>query len=206
MKRYILTIGLPLIIFIFIAINVVYSRTAGFDSFIYNEVSKYIIPHVTKIMILISYFGSGVFLAVSTLIICIIFYFDKKDSFYSAMIIMNLVLSSLLNVTLKHIIHRARPDILKLVEVAGFSFPSGHSMAAMSFYGFFIFLCFKYCKSGRKYIMSSLLAAMIFLIGLSRIYLGVHYASDVLGGFTLGVLWLGVFTLIIDKSKAINGV
>jgi undecaprenyl-diphosphatase len=68
----------------------------------------------------------------------------------------------------------------------------------MSFYGLLIFLFLRNCKSKWKYIIISIFALLILLIGFSRIYLGVHYTSDVLGGFCLGIAWIGVYSIAID--------
>lgn len=196
--RYIFTIGLPVIIFIFITINIIKQNSNGFDSYVYQGVSKYISPGLTDTMKLITFFGSGQFLTAVAFILIIVFFRKEEYSFNASMIVINLILSSLLNVGIKYIIHRERPDILRLIDIGGYSFPSGHSMAAMSFYGFLIYLCCKNYKTKWKYLIISLLASLIALIGLSRVYLGVHYASDVLGGFFLGISWVGVYSIIVD--------
>lgn len=196
--RFILTIILPLIIFIYITFNVINHKTDSFDNYCYKEISKFISPNITHFMILISFFGLGHFLVAFSLILIIAFLKTEKTSFFTSMIIINLFISSIINTSFKYLIHRERPNIMRLVEIGGFSFPSGHSMVSMSFYGFLIFLCFKNYKTGWKYLIIALLSILILLIGLSRIYLGVHYASDVIGGFTLGILWLGILCFIIN--------
>jgi len=196
--RYFLTIGLPLFVFIFITVNINSDNTNSFDSYVYQGVSGSISTGLTDIMILISFLGSGQFLTVLALILIVAFFRKEKFSFYTSMIVINLMLSSLLNVGIKYIIHRDRPDILRLIDIGGYSFPSGHSMVSMSFYGFLIYLCCKNYKTKWKYLIVSLLSILILLIGLSRIYLGVHYASDVLGGLILGISWVGLFSIIVD--------
>jgi len=197
--RYFLTIVLPLLIFVFIAVNVVnHNTTNSFDNFVYQGFSRFISSDLTDIMVLISFFGSGEFLTAFSLILIVAFFRRERYSFYASMIAINLLLSSLLNVGVKYIIHRNRPNILKLIEIGGFSFPSGHSMVSMSFYGFLIYLCLINYKTRWKYLISSLFAILILFIGISRIYLGIHYASDVMGGFFLGILWIGVYSNIVD--------
>lgn len=95
---------------------------------------------------------------------------------------------------LKVLVHRPRPQGFRLVEAPGLSFPSGHSMAAMAFYGYGIWLvrCGAYGLPFGSAIEVAL-AFVIFAVGVSRIYLGVHYASDVLGGFCLSFAWLALF-------------
>ena len=94
----------------------------------------------------------------------------------------NLVVTTLLNQLLKYIIQRPRPDGYRLIAESGYSFPSGHSMVSMAFYGLIIYLIWKMVKNKKiKYISCGILGFLIPLIGFSRIYLGVHYASDVIG-------------------------
>lgn len=95
---------------------------------------------------------------------------------------------------LKVLVRRSRPQGFRLVEAPGLSFPSGHSMAAMAFYGYGIWLvrC-GVCGLPFGAAIEVALAFVIFAVGISRIYLGVHYASDVLGGFCLSFAWLVLF-------------
>ena len=107
----------------------------------------------------------------------------------------NLGLVVLLNQVLKFAIRRPRPDGFRLATASGFSFPSGHSMVAMAFFGLLIWFVWRYERDRRM--RGALVAAfgfVIVMVGLSRVYLGVHYASDVLGGFCLSVGWLALYT------------
>ncbi len=196
--RCLLTIGLPLVIFIFIVVMVVNQDTDKFDSYVYIKISNFISPGLTELVKLITFFGSSEFLISIAGILLIFLFANEKYSFNSSMIIINLIISAILNEGLKHIIQRSRPDILRLIDIHGYSFPSGHSMVSMSFYGLLIFLCFRNYKSKWKYIIISLFALLILFIGFSRIYLGVHFVSDVLGGFCLGIAWIGAFSTVID--------
>ena len=109
----------------------------------------------------------------------------------------NLVITTVLNQLLKYIIQRPRPDGYRLIAESGYSFPSGHSMVSMAFYGLLIYLIWKMVKNKKiKYISCTILGLMIPMIGFSRIYLGVHYASDVLGGFAIAIAYLLLFTNI----------
>jgi membrane-associated phospholipid phosphatase len=109
----------------------------------------------------------------------------------------NLVLVVALNQVLKFIIQRPRPDGFRLATATGFSFPSGHSMVAMAFFGLLAWFVWKFEKDKReRNFLVVAFALVIFMIGLSRIYLGVHYASDVIGGFCLSAAWLALYTNI----------
>lgn len=110
----------------------------------------------------------------------------------------NLVLATLLNLLLKTLIQRPRPEGYRLVAESGFSFPSGHSMVAMAFYGLLIWMVWRYEKDSLVRRLGVIgFGLVIVLVGLSRIYLGVHYASDVLAGFCAAIAWLGVYTKLL---------
>ena len=112
----------------------------------------------------------------------------------------NLLLAWLLNERLKGVFQRPRPADPWLVQETGFSFPSGHSMVSMAFYGFLIYLVWR-CVTDKKlkYTLTAVLGALILMIGLSRIYLGVHYVTDVIGGFLIALCYLTVYTAVIDR-------
>ena len=108
----------------------------------------------------------------------------------------NIVLVTLLNSLLKILVQRPRPDeAIRLVVEHGFSFPSGHSMAAMAFFGLIVWLIWHYeADRTRRLLLCAAFALLIPAIGISRIYLGVHYASDVVGGFCASLIWLAFYT------------
>ena len=110
-----------------------------------------------------------------------------------------LALATISNMMLKRFIDRARPGIEHLVSVETLSYPSGHAMSAMAFYGFLIFLVTKFkIQKVAKFILIIVLVILILSIGISRIYLGVHFPSDVAGGFIAGFIWVVFCKLIFD--------
>ncbi len=127
-----------------------------------------------------------------------IFFIIRKNWRLSLEITIVLLLSSGLNIILKNSIGRERPpEIDRLVFADFYSFPSGHAMSAITFYGFIIYLCFILIKKAwLKYIIILLCITITILIGVSRVYLGVHYPSDILAGYIAGLAWL-MFCIII---------
>ena len=119
-----------------------------------------------------------------------------RKSPFEVPLIANLGISVILNLGLKALFTRPRPTgVTRLVMESGYSFPSGHSMAAAAFYGFLIYLIWRGGASKRaKKWGTALLCLVILLVGFSRIYLGVHYLSDVLGGYLAAGFYLLVFT------------
>ncbi len=78
-----------------------------------------------------------------------------------------------------------------LHEAKGFSFPSGHALMSVTFYGLLIVIVWEFVKAPwLRWLLSILLALLILIIGFSRVYLRVHYASDVVAGFSVGLVWL----------------
>lgn len=99
---------------------------------------------------------------------------------------------------LKMIFARERPPRPWLGTADGFSFPSGHSLMTALFYGFLLFMVVRTGKvrQGQKWMIAGILVCVPILVGLSRVYLGVHYASDVLAGWAVGVALVGVWSII----------
>ena len=110
----------------------------------------------------------------------------------------NLVGIVALNYALKEIVQRPRPEGFRLIAETGYSFPSGHSMVAVAFYGFLIWLIIRFEEDRlQRWIWSLALFFVVIMIGISRVYLGVHYFSDVVAGYCVAAVWLVVFTRII---------
>lgn len=103
----------------------------------------------------------------------------------------------------KEIFHRPRPELaVRLIEQGGYSFPSGHSMNCIVCYGILIYLIRRYCTNRRVAdCLTVLLGLLIFLIGFSRIYVGVHFPTDVLGGWSLGLAFLLTCIMILERIK-----
>lgn len=188
---------ISMVLFLAIVEDVFENEIMKIDVFAYNLFVNTLRSDIlTPFMIFITNLGSPVVL----IGICIITLIILKNKKIGVSISFNLLLVSLLNILLKNIVQRPRPTDYRLIEEAGYSFPSGHSMISMAFYGFIIFLIFRYVKNKKmKYFLGILLSFIIVLIGISRIYLGVHYASDVVAGFLISISYLFVFTTVIFK-------
>lgn len=184
-----------IILFLSILEDVFEYETLALDYSVYNIVVKGMRnPILTNVLKIITNLGSAVALITITILSLIIL----KNKKIGLCITLNLALSTLLNVLLKNIIQRPRPEGYRLIEETGFSFPSGHSMVNTAFYGLLIYLIIKNVKNQKlKYSLSLLISILILSIGFSRIYLGVHYTSDVLAGFLISIAYLIVFTTIL---------
>ena len=163
----------------------------------YKLVSEFLISDFTiPIAKFITNFGGAIFLIVLTIILLILI----KNKKIGLSIFSNLAIITILNQLLKRILQRPRPTEYRIIEETGYSFPSGHSMISMAFYGYLIYLIYKYVKNKYiKWISIVLLSILICSIGISRIYLGVHYTSDVLGGFLISISYLIIYISAINK-------
>lgn len=163
----------------------------------YEIMSKYFISEsVTPFAKIITEFG-GIYVIITATIALILFLKEKK---HKILVPINLGIIVLLNQLLKFVLQRPRPTEYRMISETGYSFPSGHSMVSMAFYGYLIYLI--YIKIDNKYIKWGLivfLSILICLIGASRIYLGVHYTSDVLAGFLIAVVYLIMFIKVTEK-------
>jgi membrane-associated phospholipid phosphatase len=170
----------------------IWEGISTFDDAVYKFVSGFISDDMTRIMKFFTFLGSELtvtFLAVSLPILIFVL---KKRKYYKTAVLMtaNIALGALFNQILKYLFRRPRPDILRMIEISGYSFPSGHSMSSMIFYGFIAYLFIKNGRHWSRYLFAGAVGFMILMIGISRIYLGVHYASDVLAGLLIGLGWL----------------
>ncbi|WP_455139090.1 phosphatase PAP2 family protein [Thermophilibacter sp.] len=110
----------------------------------------------------------------------------------------NLVGVVALNQLLKFIVQRPRPDGFRLVAESGYSFPSGHSMVSMAFFGLLIWMVWRFHRRDvMRVVWCVVFGLVIVMVGVSRIYLGVHYASDVLAGFCVSIMWLVLYTRVV---------
>ena len=163
----------------------------------YKIISTFLISDFTiPIAKFITNFGGAIFLIVVTIALFILI----KNKKIRLSILSNLVIITILNQLLKRILQRPRPTEYRIIEETGYSFPSGHSMISMAFYGYLIYLIYKYIKNKYiRWISIVLLSILICAIGISRIYLGVHYTSDVLGGFLISISYLIIYISAVNK-------
>ena len=182
------------VIFAIFTYKVVADKTIYIDSIVYNYISNNIInKNRTEIVKVITNITSPIMVIITALILVLAI----KDKKIKISLVINLLGITIINNLIKVIIARPRPEINKLVTETGYSFPSGHSITSMVFYGYLVYLTYKYINN--KKIKIPLIIFLIPTIGLSRIYLGVHYASDVLCGFLLGIIYLILFISISKK-------
>lgn len=191
-----------LIAFIFITRNVFVVKDEVFD----HKVFEFLEPHVTdrrsELVQFFTFLGTHIFLIPANFVLIIYFLFIRRHRWYSIKVPVIALSSLALMVLLKNLFGRQRPDIPLLKEAAGLSYPSGHALMSVTFYGLLIHIVYNTVKKPwLKWTLIILLILLILVIGFTRIYLRVHYPSDVLAGFATGFLWLVISIWIISKIE-----
>lgn len=186
-----------IIVFLLLAEDVFHKEIMNGDIIGYHLISTYLISDfITPIAKFITNFGGAIWLITISIILFILI----KNKRIGIAILSNLGIVTILNQLLKRILQRPRPEEFRIINERGYSFPSGHSMVSMAFYGFLIYLIYKNVKNKYlKWSLITILGVLIISIGISRIYLGVHYTSDVLAGFLIAISYLIIYISIINK-------
>ena len=203
MKKYLKWIIFALLICVFIVLSILVltKNDIYLDKQVYSFISKFIKPSITPNIIRITRITSASVVIIITILVLILF----KNKKYGIYMSINLILITLFQLILKNIFTRNRPIDINLIDETGYSFPSGHSLTSMAFYGFIIYLIYTSKLSKKiKIISITSLVILILMIGISRIYLGVHYATDVIGGFSFSLTYLIIYTNIIKDKITIN--
>ena len=192
-KKNILIITL-LILFLIVTVLVITNSIKPFDDSIYNLLISLRSDFVDNFFKFITKFGNTITVITGTILLLILLKKDDKVLLLSSIIS---IVST--NQIIKHIIRRERPNHLRLIKQGGFSYPSGHAMVSIALYGILIYIVNKNIKNKvLRIILSILLILLIIGIGLSRIYVGVHYPSDILSGYILAIV---ILILIIDHFR-----
>lgn len=180
------------------AFLVVQGKTVPFDDAVYAFAAARITPARTSALSFIADFG-GTAAVVAICFVLLLLPFTRVH--FGLPVSLNATVSALANEGIKRFIARPRPDILRLVAETNYSFPSGHAMNNAALYAMLVFLVFR-CTWKQAYRLPALAAALFLplAIGASRVYLGVHYASDVLAGWILGL----AIALTLDTVFALH--
>jgi len=191
---------LSLFLFAWIAENVSHDRTEQFDQFVRMRIHEYASPGLTRAMIAISFVGGDGLTIAAVVSLLLFLHFRWKRA--TLWLVVNKLGALVLDLTLKYAFHRPRPAPFFVALPRTYSFPSGHALFSFCFYGMLAGLLMDRIKSRLEQILIWLAAAiLVAAIGFSRVYLGVHYPSDVIAGYLTATLW--VSTLIaLDRMRS----
>lgn len=169
---------IPLILFVFDYYLIQSGIIKPLDMLVYQGLNSLETPAVTNVVIIITHLGS--FMGIIGIILCI-FIYDKK---FALKCLVVSFLQQIINRIIKFIVKRPRPGVIHLIEETNYSFPSGHAMAVSCLYAMIIVYLYR-SNFPFRYFIISLCIMVIIMVDLSRVYLGVHYFSDVIGGTLL---------------------
>lgn len=188
-----------LIVFAIITNDVLQLETAMIDESLSQAVYAYRNPSLTQIMIIISLLGADIAVLIAGIVTVGLAW--KKHKHEAILFITVLAIGLFINVLLKMIFQRPRPEFDPLLDLSSsYSFPSGHAMNSFIFYSILAYFVYHFTKNKVLSIAAVVLALiLIFLIGLSRVYLGVHYPSDVLAGYIAG-LFVFVTAIVLERT------
>lgn len=156
-------------------------------------------PRLDEIILFITNLAGSIAVPVVGLITVLVFYL-RKEKYYSLFFLFTIIGTVLLNTVLKLLFQRARPDLWELlVEEKFYSFPSGHAMVSMALALSFIVIAY---YSRARWLTIVLGILYVLAIGFSRLYLGVHYPTDILGGWIISAAWVLLVTRFMMKNTA----
>jgi undecaprenyl-diphosphatase len=191
-----------LIVFVLVTRRIFHLRNESLDFQVFDALKPFVNETTNKFMVAITFLGKHEFLIPANLILIAFFLFIKKHRWYSIKVPAIAISSLALMFVLKNLFGRPRPLIPLLEEARGLSFPSGHALMSVTFYGLIIYIIWHSIKhQGLKWTLIVFLIILILLIGFSRIYLRVHYPTDVMAGFATGFLWLVISIAIINRLE-----
>ena len=189
---------LSLLIFVLFTREMLEKDFANFDIQFSQSVYMLRTPILTTIMETITEFGSSGSLIIASLLVIILLV--KKHQKEAVVFCIALIIGAILNSSFKLMIQRQRPQVSPLIVEDSYSFPSGHAMNSSIFYGLISYFSYHFFRNKKISIVITLVSAfMVLLIGFSRIYLGVHFLSDVVAGYLIGFWWF-VTILLIDHT------
>ena len=197
-KIYGLIVFIATFVFIGVAIGVQTGYLDGFDDAVRYRVYSMRSDKLTVFWRLITHSGDRYVVIILGIILLLIKSLREK---YGVKFAIAALSSTTLYQIMKYIFQRPRPDLaLRLIEQGGYSFPSGHSMNCLVSYGILIYLLLRYCENRRlAKLLSFGLGLLTILIGFSRVYVGVHYPTDIIGGWSLGIAVLVAMIYAFEK-------
>ncbi|RED41562.1 phosphatase PAP2 family protein [Paenibacillus sp. VMFN-D1] len=188
------------VLFVIMMVLVGADRIAWFDQSIIDAVQGMENEGLTRIMKGFTFLGSSLVATLLSVIAFLFLWLVLRHRKELLMFLLSVGGSEIWNIIIKNWMQRQRPDTHRLIEISGFSFPSGHSMAAFALYGTLTYLLWRHIPAlAGRIAMIVIGVALTLLIGISRIYLGVHYPSDVFGGYLASATWLMLSIYIFEK-------
>jgi undecaprenyl-diphosphatase len=191
-----------LLLFSFLADQVIQQGTDHFDNGVRSLIHLAASPWLTAVMRFVTNLGDGPVVFTATLCLILLFWY-RGDADHLVLLLVCMTGAGVLDTVLKLAFHRARPDPFFITKPTTYSFPSGHSLIALCFYGLMAgILSFELRQRWQRVLVWCAAGLLIVMIGLSRVYLGVHWPSDVLAGYAAGLIWMGAIRVLALRLEA----
>lgn len=197
-----ITASISFLLFCMIVVLVKGKKIQSFDLSIIHFIQGLETPLLTPIMKFFTFIGS--FPIVMSIFVLVSFVLLYKVKSRRKLLLFSIVVlgTPMINALLKFSFHRVRPNLHRLIEIGGYSFPSGHAMNAFTVYVILIYLLWNYApRSIGRLVLILTGAFFILMIGSSRIYLGVHYPSDVIAGYLASSCWVSIVIWLFQYCR-----
>ncbi len=191
---------------LFIVADMVFEdKDFSFDEKVFELIKPWVSTTHTSIMQVITFIGSQNFLLPANIILIGFYLFFKRNKTMAFSIAAISISSVVVMFLMKFFLQRERPLVPLIAKVHGYSFPSGHTFTSVTFYGIIAYIIYKNVRHKLlKWVLIVLCIALILLVGFSRVYLRLHYASDVIAAFCLGLIWLVLAKWFLVKTKKVK--
>ena len=190
---------------LFIMADMVFEdKNFSFDEKVFDLIKPWVSPTHTLLMQIVTFVGSQNFLLPANLLLIGFYLFLKRNKGTAFKIAAISITSVVVMFLMKFFLQRERPLIPLIAKVHGYSFPSGHTFTSVTFYGIIAYIIYKNVKNKiLKTLLITLCIILILLVGYSRVYLRLHYASDVIAAFCLGLIWLVLAKWFLVKTEKV---
>ena len=177
-------------------------KNFSFDEKVFALIKPWVSTTHTSIMQVITFIGSQNFLLPANILLIGFYLFFKRNKTMAFKIAAISITSVVAMFLIKFFLRRERPLVPLIAKVHGYSFPSGHTFTSVTFYGIIAYIIYKNVQNKfLKWLLIILLIMLIILVGFSRVYLRLHYASDVVASFCLGLIWLVLAKWFLVKTE-----
>jgi undecaprenyl-diphosphatase len=193
-----------LILFSYLADEVLRKGTDRFDQSVRHLIHQQSAPWLTAVMRFVTNLGDWQVILSGTAAL-LFFYWYRHDGGHIRLLLITMAGAGILDGVLKDLFHRPRPDPFFIAKPTTYSFPSGHALISLCFYGLVAGMVSQNLREHWQRVMAwSAAAGLIGLIGLSRIYLGVHWPSDVIAGYAAALIWMGAVRVLALRLEGRN--
>ena len=193
-----------LLAFVWLSEEVLHNRIERFDETVRLAIHAYASPGLTAFLRVVTNLGDWGALLSGTLLLGLVFAWRGRWQ-HLRLLLVTMSGALVLDAVLKLVVHRPRPVPYFIPKPSTYSFPSGHALVSLCFYGLLAgMLSLRLSRRWQRVVVWMAAAGLIGLIGFSRVYLGVHWPSDVLAGYAAAIVWMGAVRVMAERGRGIE--